>query len=103
MAVTEEILINVTPQETRVAVIEQGVTQEVHVERTSARGLVGNIYMGRVVRVLPGHAVGVHRHRRRARCVPARRRHLGEPHTAATPRARSSGCSPKARTWSCRW
>jgi len=54
MAVTEEILVNVTPQETRVAVIEQGVTQEVHVERASARGLVGNVYMGRVVRVLPG-------------------------------------------------
>ena len=54
MAVTEEILVNVTPQETRVAVIEQGVTQEVHVERASARGLVGNIYMGKVVRVLPG-------------------------------------------------
>ncbi len=54
MAVTEEILINVTPQETRVAVIEQGVTQEVHIERASARGMVGNIYMGRVIRVLPG-------------------------------------------------
>ncbi|MCC7487650.1 MAG: ribonuclease G [Burkholderiales bacterium] len=54
MAVTEEILINVTPQETRVAVIEQGVTQEVHVERASARGMVGNVYMGRVARVLPG-------------------------------------------------
>ena len=54
MALTEEILINVTPQETRVAVVEQGVTQEVHVERASARGMVGNIYMGRVVRVLPG-------------------------------------------------
>ncbi len=51
---SEEILINVTPQETRVAVIESGVMQELHVERTSARGLVGNIYMGRVVRVLPG-------------------------------------------------
>ena len=51
---TEDILINVTPQETRVAVIEQGVVQEVHVERASARGLVGNIYMGRVIRVLPG-------------------------------------------------
>src|SRR5512147_2825536 len=51
---TEEILINVTPQETRVAVIEHGVTQELHIERTSARGLVGNVYMGRVVRVLPG-------------------------------------------------
>jgi ribonuclease G len=54
MAVTEEILVNVTPQETRVAVIEQGVTQEVHIERASSRGLVGNITMGRVVRVLPG-------------------------------------------------
>ena len=54
MAVTEEILVNVTPQETRVAVVEQGVTQEVHVERASGRGLVGNIYMGRVTRVLPG-------------------------------------------------
>ena len=51
---SEEILINVTPQETRVAVIEHGVTQELHIERTSARGLVGNVYMGKVVRVLPG-------------------------------------------------
>ena len=51
---SQEILINVTPQETRVAVIENGVTHELHVERTSARGLVGNIYMGKVVRVLPG-------------------------------------------------
>ena len=50
----EEILINVTPQETRVAVVQQGVVLEVQVERASARGLVGNIYMGRVVRVLPG-------------------------------------------------
>jgi ribonuclease G len=53
-AMTEEILVNVTPQETRVAVIEHGVTHELHIERTSARGLVGNIYVGRVVRVLPG-------------------------------------------------
>ena len=51
---TEEILINVTPQETRVAVVQQGVVQEVQIERASARGLVGNICMGRVVRVLPG-------------------------------------------------
>ncbi len=51
---SEEILINVTPQETRVAVIENGVMHELHVERTSARGLVGNVYMGKVVRVLPG-------------------------------------------------
>ena len=51
---SEEILINVTPQETRVAVLEQGVTQELHIERASARGLVGNIYLGKVGRVLPG-------------------------------------------------
>jgi ribonuclease G len=52
--VAEEILINVTPQETRVAVLQQGVTQELVVERSAARGLVGNIYRGKVVRVLPG-------------------------------------------------
>src|SRR5512143_3997615 len=51
---THEILINVTPQETRVAMLEQGVVQELHMERSSARGLVGNICLGRVARVLPG-------------------------------------------------
>ena len=40
-----ELLINVTPSETRVALIENGVLQEVHVERESRRGLVGNIYL----------------------------------------------------------
>ncbi|MCX7893280.1 MAG: ribonuclease G [Burkholderiales bacterium] len=50
----EDILVNVTPQETRVAVVENGVAQELHIERTASRGLVGNIYMGRVARVLPG-------------------------------------------------
>ncbi len=50
----EQILINVTPQETRVAVMLQGVAQELHVERASSRGLVGNVYLGKVARVLPG-------------------------------------------------
>ena len=50
----QDILINWTPQETRVAVIENGAVQELHVERALERGLVGNIYAGRVVRVLPG-------------------------------------------------
>jgi ribonuclease G len=50
----EEILLNVTPSETRVAVVENGVLQELHVERTSNKGIVGNIYRGKVVRVLPG-------------------------------------------------
>jgi ribonuclease G len=51
---SEEILINVTPQETRIAVVENGVLQEIYVERIRRRGLVGNIYKGRVSRVLPG-------------------------------------------------
>jgi len=51
---SEEILINVTPPETRVAVIENGVVQEIIVERAAKRGLVGNIYKGKVCRVLPG-------------------------------------------------
>jgi ribonuclease G len=50
----EDILINVTPQETRVAIVFQGAVQELHIERTANRGLVGNIYLGRVARVLPG-------------------------------------------------
>ena len=49
-----ELLVNVTPSETRVALIENGVLQEVHVEREAKRGLVGNIYLGKVIRVLPG-------------------------------------------------
>src|SRR5688572_15956792 len=51
---SEEILINVTPQETRVAIAGSGVVQELLVERSASRGLVGNIYMGKVARVLPG-------------------------------------------------
>ena len=51
---SEDILINVTPQETRVAVIHLGVVQELHIERASQKGLVGNVYLGKVSRVLPG-------------------------------------------------
>lgn len=51
---TAEILINITPMETRVALVENGVLQEVAVERTGSRGVVGNIYRGKVVRVMPG-------------------------------------------------
>ncbi len=50
----QEILINHTPQETRVAVVENGAVQELHVERALERGQVGNIYLGKVARVLPG-------------------------------------------------
>ena len=51
---THEILINVTPQETRVAIMEDGIVQELHIERSSSLGIVGNIYRGKVCRVLPG-------------------------------------------------
>jgi ribonuclease G len=50
----QDILINWSPQETRVAVVESGAVQELHVERTLERGLVGNVYLGKVSRVLPG-------------------------------------------------
>ncbi|WP_251358058.1 ribonuclease G [Kangiella sp. TOML190] len=50
----EEILINITPQENRVAVVENGMLQEVHLERSANRGIVGNIYKGIVSRVMPG-------------------------------------------------
>ena len=50
----QDILINWSPQETRVAVVEGGAVQELHVERTLERGLVGNVYLGKVARVLPG-------------------------------------------------
>jgi ribonuclease G len=51
---SEEILINVTPTETRVAVVENGMLQEVTLERNSQVGHLGNIYKGTVSRVLPG-------------------------------------------------
>ena len=51
---SEDILINVTPRETRVAVVENGMLQELHIERASRRGGVGNIYKGRGQRVMPG-------------------------------------------------
>ncbi|MBA2239538.1 MAG: ribonuclease G [Lysobacter sp.] len=51
---TEELLVNVTPRETRVAVVENGMLQELHIERGWSRGVVGNIYKGRVQRVMPG-------------------------------------------------
>jgi ribonuclease G len=50
----EEILINVTPSEVRAALVENGILQEVFIERAARRGLISNIYKGRVQRVLPG-------------------------------------------------
>ena len=50
----DQFLINFTPQETRVALMQQGVVQELHIERVGSRWLVSNVYLGKVVRVLPG-------------------------------------------------
>ncbi len=50
----EEILVNVSPAETRAALLENGILQEVFIERTARRGLISNIYNGQVSRVLPG-------------------------------------------------
>jgi len=50
----EEILVNVTPREVRAALLENGILQDVYIERASRRGLISNIYKGRVSRVLPG-------------------------------------------------
>jgi ribonuclease G len=54
MSISKEVLINVTPQETRVAILENGMLHELYIERSRNRGLVGNVYKGRVARVLPG-------------------------------------------------
>ncbi len=51
---TEDLLVNITPQETRVALIQQGSVQDLHIERSASRGRTGNIYLGKVARVLPG-------------------------------------------------
>lgn len=50
----EELLINISPTESRVAVLEDGILNEIFIERHSKLGSVGNIYLGTVVRVLPG-------------------------------------------------
>jgi ribonuclease G len=51
---TREVLVNVTPRETRAAVLENGALHEIYIERADRRGIVGNIYAGKVTRVLPG-------------------------------------------------
>ena len=91
---SEEILINVTPQETRVAITGAGVVQELLIERAASRGLVGNIYVGRVARVLPGMQsafveIGLER---------AAFLHVADIRAAASSRSRKS--SPRAsRSW----
>jgi ribonuclease G len=49
-----ELIINVTPQETRVALLEERALSELYIERRKDRGIVGNVYKGKVMKVLPG-------------------------------------------------
>lgn len=49
-----ELLMNITPTETRIAYIEDSLLQEIHIEREAKRGMVGNIYVGKIIRILPG-------------------------------------------------
>jgi ribonuclease G len=88
----QDILINWAPHETRVAVVENGAVQELHVERTLERGLVGNIYNGRVARVLPGMQsafidVGLDR---------AAFLHVVDLHAASVPPGRGATADPTA-------
>ncbi len=49
-----ELLMNITPPESRIAIVENGMLQEIYIERIHNLGLLGNIYKGKVCRVLPG-------------------------------------------------
>ena len=51
---TRDLIVSSTPQETRVALLEDGVVSELFIEREAHRGIAGSIYKGRVTRVLPG-------------------------------------------------
>ena len=84
----KQILINSTPWETRVALLEDTTLVELHIERARERGIAGNIYKGKVVRVLPGHAGGVRRHRPREGGLPARRPTSARRRRAARSRGR---------------
>src|SRR5512136_3460562 len=51
---SNELVINTTSHETRIALIENGTIAELYIERSKVKGIIGNIYKGKVVRVLPG-------------------------------------------------
>ena len=58
-----EIAISIAREETRVAVLDNGVVTDLYGDRAKDQDFVGNIYKGRVAKVLPGHAGGLHRYR----------------------------------------
>ena len=104
-AMSEDILINVTPFETRVALVEQGAVQELHVERSIQRGHVGNIYLGRVVRVLPGMQsafIDIGLERAAFIHIADLRENRGERSQGCRPRRSRNCCSKDRPSWS-RW
>ena len=101
----EEILINATASEVRTALVESGVVQEVQIERASRRGVISNIYKGKVSRVLPGMQaafieLGLERTAFLHASDIARSPHVSSPKTAASPTSASS-CA-RVRSCSCR-
>jgi len=113
---SEEILVNVTPRETRVAVIENGMLQELHIERGWRRGVVGNIYKGKVQRVMPGMQaafveVGLERAAflhandviRPAPVASADTEGTTLPPPSSVPIGSLTTCTTMARTSWCRW
>ena len=107
-AMAVEILINASLHEARAAVVENGVLQEVFLERASRRGLISNIYKGRVSRVLPGmQAAFIEIGMERTAFLHASDifdpRHARNRHRACRARTTSAPWCPKATRFSCRW
>ena len=101
---SEEILINVTGRNPG-ALVENGMLQEAYIERTSRKGIVGNIYKGKVVRVLPGmeaafvdigleRAAFIH-----ASDVACTQQPSDEAETARKPCPTSAPCCAKVSPW----
>ena len=95
--VRKELLVNATPPETRVALLEDGRVVEVLHERRGRQGLVGNVYLGRVHRVLPGMQAAFVVDRPRPRRVPLRRGRVPRAPRSSTSARRGRGRRPGRR------
>ncbi len=109
-SMTRDLIVSSTPQETKVALLEDGVVSELFIEREAHRGIVGSIYKGRVTRVLPGMQsafvdIGLERDAlpargrrlRGAAREPARRPRSGEEAARQTPPSRTSSARRAGR------
>jgi ribonuclease G len=81
-----------------VAIVENGAVQELHIERTLERGLVGNVYLGKVARVLPGmQSAFIDIGLERAAFLHVADLHAGRRRTAQVRRPASRRCRSSAR------